>query len=288
MHLNRVKAFCYCILLLICFTNVISYSKADLASVKYTGTGGFFPAENCPLIMTNANVIFEIDYNEPSNRIDISFEGNYTIYNPNESQNITVAAPFSSVFESLESTFKIKVNNSQKPFTFYDYHWSDPWAEYLDTIEFSSLHSFILTNISIGENSSVRIDCSFDSYIIPSINDDDITIMYNLGTSRTWNGTITESVEFNTYGKLPSSCYIETFCPDNYSFTITNFSDGRSYKWEWIDTRINTNAVFVSYYFPNNRSVRMSIIFTIFSLYISIPIVIGIIIKIVKKKRKSE
>lgn len=85
-------------------TQVIDDSNADVVSVQYTGTGNLFPEENCSLIMTNANVIFNIDYQEPYNKIDISFNGNYTIYNPDSSQNITLAAPFSPEFKNLEST----------------------------------------------------------------------------------------------------------------------------------------------------------------------------------------
>ncbi len=171
-------SFCLFFIVLISLTKFIPDSKADVVAVKYTGAGSFFPAENCPLIMTNASVLFDIDYNEPSNRIDISFEGNYTIYNPNTSQNITVAAPFSSEFKNLESTCIIKVDNDLKPFTFFQYHWSDPWAEYLDTVELGNLHSFVLTNITIGYSNSnhsmiplmkVRIKASpFNSPRFPS------------------------------------------------------------------------------------------------------------------------
>jgi len=273
---------------LISLTKFIPDSKADVASVKYSGTGSFFPAENCPLIMTNASVLFDINYNEPSNIIDISFEGNYTIYNPNVSQNITVAAPFSSVFKNLESTCIIKVDNDQKPFTFYQYHWSDSWAEYLDTVEFGSLYSFVLTNITFVENSSIQIEYSFDAYMIPSVDDDEIRILYNVGTSRAWNGSITERVEFRTHGKLPNSFSSETSYFDNCSFTLTNFSEGRSYTWEWIDETINTNTVYISYSFPYNRFIRTLRVFIILSLYIGVPIIIAVIIRRIKRRRKEK
>lgn len=272
---------------MISLTKFIPDSKADVVAVKYTGAGSFFPAENCPLIMTNASVLFDIDYNEPYNRIDISFEGNYTIYNPNTSQNITVAAPFSSEFKNLESTCIIKVDNDLKPFTFFQYHWSDPWAEYLDTVELGNLHSFVLTNITLVENSSVQIEYSFDAYMIPSVDDDQIRILYNVGTSRAWNGSITERVEFKTHGKLPNSFSSETPYFDNYSFTLTNFSDGRSYTWEWIDETINTNTIYISYYFPHHRNIRMLRTFTLFSLFIGVPIIVVVIIRKIDRKRNK-
>jgi len=284
---NRISVSFYLFfIVLISLTKFIPDSKADVASVKYTGAGSFFPAENCPLIMTNASVLFDIDYNEPSNRIDIRFEGNYTIYNPNASLNITVAAPFSSEFKNLESTCIIKVDNDLKPFNFYQYHWSDPWAEYLDTVESGSLHSFVLTNITLVENSSVLIEYSFDAYMIPSVDDDQLRILYSVGTSRAWNGSITERVEFKTHGKLPNSYSNETAYFDNYIFTLTNFSDGRSYTWEWIDERIDTNTIYISYYFPHHRNIRMLRTFTMFSLFFGVPIIVVVIIKILDRKRK--
>ncbi|UCC20368.1 MAG: hypothetical protein JSV62_03510 [Promethearchaeota archaeon] len=289
MQRNRARVSFYLFLIvLISLTNSILDSKADVASVKYSGTGSFFPAENCPLIMTNASVLFDINYNEPSNIIDISFEGNYTIYNPNVSQNITVAAPFSSEFKNLESTCIIKVENDQKPFTFYQYHWSDPWAEYLDTVEFGSLYSFVLTNITIVENSSVQIEYSFNAYMIPSIDDDQIRISYNVGTSRAWNGSITERVELNTHGKLPNSFSSEPPYFDDYDFTLMNFSDSRSYTWEWIDETININTVYISYSFPHHRFIRMLRFFIILSLYIGVPLIIAVIFRRIKRKRTEK
>ncbi|MHA2183280.1 MAG: hypothetical protein ACXAAH_17820, partial [Promethearchaeota archaeon] len=185
MQRNRIKFYIHLFFIVLIFlTKLIPDSQADIASVKYSGAGNFFPAENCPLIMTNASVLFDIDYNEPSNRIDIRFEGNYTIYNPNATQNLTIAAPFSSEFKNLETTCIIKVDNVSKPFTSYRYHWSDPWAEYLDTVELGSLRSFLLTNITFIENSTVQIEYSFDAYMNPSVDDDHIMILYDVGTSR--------------------------------------------------------------------------------------------------------
>ena len=105
-------------MMMLSLTIVIPNFKADIATVKYTGTGNLFPEENCSLIMTNASVIFNIDYKEQFNRIDISFKGNYTIYNPDVTQNITLAAPFSPAFKNLESTCVIKIDDIIKTFKF--------------------------------------------------------------------------------------------------------------------------------------------------------------------------
>ncbi len=135
-------------------TMIIPAFRADLISVRYSGTGNLFPEENCSLIMTNASVIFDVDYKEQYNRIYVGFKGNYTIFNPDSNQNITLAAPFSPEFKNLESTCVIKINNTIIPFKFIQHLWSDPWDEYLDSVGLgmSNRRNFILTNVTFTEN----------------------------------------------------------------------------------------------------------------------------------------
>ncbi|MFX0048130.1 MAG: hypothetical protein ACFE8G_08170 [Candidatus Hermodarchaeota archaeon] len=289
MRKNRRNMFySIFIIIILSFTIVIPFSLADVASVKYSGTGDFFPEENCSLIMTNANVIFNIYYQESSNKIDISFTGNYTIYNPDSSQNITLAAPFSSEFKNLESSCVIKVDNLINPFKIIQHHWSDPWDEYLDSVGLgmSNRRDFILTNVSFPENSSVKIEFIFDAYMIESPDDDEVTIFYDVGTSRAWNGTITERVEFKTHGKLPNS-YSKSI-PEmfNYTCTVSNFSDGRSFTWEWIDERIMIDSVYISYSYPINRFWRMMSIVIILAGYFGVSLIIVFIVLKIRKRSK--
>jgi hypothetical protein len=270
---------------------IIPAFKADLISVKYTGTGNLFPEEKCSLIMTNATVIFDIDYKEQYNRIDISFKGNYTIYNPDTTQNITLAAPFSPVFKKLESTCVIKIDNTIKPFKFIQHHWSDPWDEYLDSVGLgmSNKRNFILTNVTFPENSSVKIEYGFDAHIDQPHSDDRLTIYYDVGTSRAWNGTITERVEFKTYGKLPDS-YSKRI-PDtyNYSCTISNYSNGRSYTWEWVDETIMIDSVYLSYSYPYHRFWGFAGAFIIIGVYAGANIILIVIaIKIYNRRKRKK
>lgn len=275
------------IIIILHFTIVIPSSLADVAAVKYSGTGDFFPEESCSLIMTNANVIFNIDYQESNHKIDIGFKGNYTIFNPGISQNLTLAAPFSSEFNNLESTCMIKVDNEINAFNCIQHHWSDPWDEYLDTVGLgmSNRRNFILTNVTFPENSSVKVEYSFDAYMTEEFDDDQLTIFYDVGTSRAWNGSITERVEFKVYGKLPNS--YSKVIPDifNYSCTISNFSNGRSYTWEWVDETIMIDSVYISYSFPSHRFLRLAQTFIILAAYFGVSLVIVAIVLKIKKKR---
>ena len=263
-------------------------SKTDVVSVNYTGTGNLFPEEGCPLMITNANVIFDINYLESSNKIDISFKGNYTIYNPKKSRNITIAAPFSPQFKNLEATCLIKVENNVAPFSFIQHHWSDPWDQYLDSVGLgmSDRRNFILTNITFPENISDTIEYTFDVYINQSDSDGKLFIYYDVGTSRGWNGIITECFEFKVNGKLPDS-YSKNI-PDKYNYccTISNFSYGRNYVWEWVDETIMIDSVYSSYSYPDVYFWGRIAPFIIFGCFFGVPVIIGVIVRLRNKRRK--
>lgn len=263
-------------------------SKTDVVPINITGTGNLFPEEDCSLIMTNANVIFDINNLVSSNKIDVNFNGNYTIYNPNESRNVTIAAPFSLEFENIEANCIIKVETNVVPFSFVHLHWSDPWIEYLDSVGLgmSDKRNFILTNITFPENSSVKIEYSFNAYITHTDIDGELTIYYDVGTSRAWNGSINERVEFKTYGKLPDSYSLYGPSLNNYNCTVSNFSNGRIYTWEWVDEIIIIDSVYISYHYNYPYFwLRMTPII-IFGSVFGIVIIIGVITKLVNKKKK--
>jgi len=286
------NTFLIFIVMMLSLTMYIPNLKADITSVKYTGTGNLFPEENCTLIMTDANVIFDINYKEQYNRIDIGFKGNYTVYNPDIAQNITIAAPFSPGFKNLESTCVIRIDNIIQTFKFIQLNWSDPWADYLYSIGLDLFYSrtFILTNVTFPENYSVKIEYSFEAYIDQPNSDDRLYIYYDVGTSRAWNGTITECVEFKTYGKLPDS-YSNNTDMYNYDFTVSNLPNGRSYTWDWIDETIMLNSVYISYYYPFNRFWGFTGAFIILGVYaganLALVFIAIKIYKIIKRKRRK-
>ena len=117
----------------------------------------------------------------------------------------------------------------------------------------------------------------FEGKVTPDLNDDQLTILYDVGTSRVWNGSTSERVEFKTYGKLPDS-YSKSI-PErfNYTCTISNYSNGRSYTWEWVNERIMIDNVYVMYYYPSNRLYRLLITIIMIVSYLGIPLMIVMI-----------
>ncbi|MFX0167542.1 MAG: hypothetical protein ACFE9V_19630, partial [Candidatus Hodarchaeota archaeon] len=117
MHKNRLFFIVYIIsIIVLSFSIHIRESKADVLPVDYAGAGSFLPEVNVPFNMTNASVVFTIGAHAYRSRFDITFEGNYTIYNPTESTVLTLAAPFSSEFKDLELSCVIKIDTNLIPF----------------------------------------------------------------------------------------------------------------------------------------------------------------------------
>ncbi|MFX0139842.1 MAG: hypothetical protein ACFFDN_39745, partial [Candidatus Hodarchaeota archaeon] len=255
----RLSIIVYIIsIIVLSFPIIIRESKADVVPIDFAGTGNFLPEEDVPLIMTNASVIFNIDAHYYYNRFDVTFKGNYTIYNPFASTNLTLAAPFSSEFKDLESSCLIRIDNNSIPYRVVEYTWENfsgtPWDLYVSW-HFREPRKFVIINVTFPENDSITIEYSFDAYIENPANDGYFQIFYDVGTSRAWNGSITERVEFEVYGKHPDSYSSYRKNLFEYNCTITDIEDGISYLWEWENEIINVDTVYISYsYFnPWNR-----------------------------------
>jgi len=262
-------------------------SSADVVMTYGTGTGNFLPEENSPLEMTNASVIFTIGAEEYLSRINIDFTGNYTIYNPNVTINATLVAPFSSDFKNLESSCVIKINNTIVSYDFLEYNFTDsPWDEYLDW-QYDHNRKFLIINATFPENDSIIIEYSFSAHIDITSNMDVLRILYDVGTSRAWNGTITERVEFRVYGKRPDSYSSYRKDRFEYNCTISDIENGRSYVWEWEDEIINVDSVYISYSYYNPYA-RLTFFVLFPSFYAGIIIIVLLIIRRYKRKARRE
>lgn len=260
-------------------------SKADLINVYGTGAGNFLPEENCSLIMTNASVIFNVDAERHLSRINIDFTGNYTIYNPSESMNITLVAPFSLDFRNLESSCVIKIENTTVSYDFLEYNFTDsPWEEYLESQYFMQNRKFLIINATFPENESITIEYSFDANIGISSSVGILNIYYDVGTSRAWNGTISERVEFKVYGKRPDS--YSSYRKDHFEYncTISDVEGGKSYAWEWENEIINVNSVYISYSYYNPWG---KIVFYLFYPSLFALVIILLVSKKIRNKRKA-
>lgn len=240
--------------------------------------GGFLPKENVSLSLTEANVLIEVEAINYPDIIRWNFEGNYTIYNPNNSIEITIAFPF---YMSFVNNISLRVNGN--PIDIDDvislYNVPDIWNSYMDDLSDTYYRNAYICNITFPTNDSLNVQFNLNSYSY-RINDyfdyvGKYDIVYDVGTSRIWNGNITEKVEFRIQGRQPDYCYYANQC------NISENEDGKSYIWAWNNEIININLVGISY-LPTQLE---SLYFIIFMIIIIIAGIIGITFFIIKKSR---
>lgn len=238
--------------------------------------GGFLPKENVSLSLTDANVLIEVDAINYPDVIRWNFEGNYTIYNPNNSTEITIAIPFYMSYVANES-LQVNGNPTNIDDVIYLNNVSDIWNNYLDNLDENYYRYAYIFNLTFPTNDSLNLQFNFDS-LTRGINAyyDSVgkyDIIYDVGTSRIWNGNITEKVEFRVHGRQPDYRYYANQC------NTSEIEDGKSYIWSWNNEIINVNLVGISY----QPTLQVALFLIIFTIIVIIGGIIGITFFIIKK-----
>ncbi len=216
--------------------------------------GGILTDTETSLQMIEASVLMNINESfKEEGDFMIFFDGNYTIYNPEETQKVTIAAPFYSYYD-IEKTLRIEIEGIEKKFEITQLFPN----KYEPLSMYGRKYAICDANITGYSNTSIRY--TFDSEInrfsssVKSINTniyDAIMIIYDVGTAKAWDGVTTESVEFRIYGEQPTYFYNNTDIHDNLKFSVTNFTDSISYVWSWEETVIEDPWVFVEYIYES-------------------------------------
>jgi len=235
---------------LLFYNTFSSNSMANPLPIETSEIGGIIPSDLTSCSMINASVTLEIDATNLLNNVTFSFRGSYTLYNPGETTNLTIAAPFAEMTFRENSTCIIKINNSVIPFSVkcfrpYGLDKDDPdldglWGIYLLQNYFVNT-TFLICNVTIPTNTSIILEYAFDTNKTINLNNlTELKIYYYVGTSRYWKGVTTESVEFKVLGKTPDDFY-------NNNCTVSELPDGPNYLWEWKNEIIYDAYVFILY-----------------------------------------
>lgn len=249
------KNFCYILIsLLLINTSWVTNKNIEITanplSVLEHAVGGIVPGNGTVLQMIEANVIMDIDgINRENGSFAISFDGLYTIYNPNDTIEVLIGAPFQTAFVDLVDTLKIEVEGVEKDFKMICFSESNetenPWIEYFHLSIMYNSRYFALCNVSFSGNANTTIRYTFDSKIGDN-SVDVIMIIYDVGTARAWNNVTTEHVEFRAYGEQPRYYYNHT-SESMGNLTLTDIENGKSYLWSWESVIIEDAWVYLDY-----------------------------------------
>ncbi|MFW9864968.1 MAG: hypothetical protein ACFFEN_02640 [Candidatus Thorarchaeota archaeon] len=255
---------------LLCLNLTYTQSIANPLPVYETKFGGFLPNEDYSCSMPNASVLIEIDATDPYSYFGLVFTGNYTIFNPNDSLNLTIAAPFTKNIFGLDSNCTIKINNSVIPHDVVRYPWNESytWDDYIMIYN----RNLIVCNLSLPKNKSILLEYNFKTNLESLLRDVSyLNFIYDIGTAAVWEGKISETVEFRVIGRLPDSHSNDPM--------IMEILNGKSFIWEFKNVEIPPGllSVYISYlgdYEYNWFKISLGYFFLIFLLLGFISLII--------------
>jgi hypothetical protein len=274
----------FLLIIAICSCSLISQNLANPAPVSLMYyTGGLIPQENVNITLLEANVLIHANTTDLNALGEMSFSGNYIIFNHGSQANFTIAAPFEFY---PTNNCRIIVNSTNTPYILI-HAWeseADYWNPYLVNRSDLNLydHFWLLCNVSFPQNSTLEISYQFNTtsnIYFPKWGY--YYLIYDVGTSRLWNGNITERVEICVHGNLPNKIYYEEIC------NTIDLEDGKSYEWNWNNEVIYVNYVGVSYYFNNlNNRNWLDFLITIIIIVSIISVLLFIYILIKRRAKK--
>ncbi|MHA1219769.1 MAG: hypothetical protein ACTSSN_02885 [Candidatus Heimdallarchaeaceae archaeon] len=226
-----------------------SLTSANPLSVMEEAAGGIIPGNDTFMQLVEANVVMEIDESFGENgSFAISFDGNYTIFNPNETTSMLIGAPFLTTYEGLTESLEIEVEGIEVDYYILYYEYSNssgnPWMIYFG-LHIVYERYFAICNVTFEGHSNTTIRYSFDS-IANVGNYDVLCVLYDVETARGWHNVTTENVEFRVKGQQPDYYYNNTNAGVT-SITITDIENGKSYLWTWEEKIIWDSWVYVEY-----------------------------------------
>lgn len=197
-----------------------------------------FLNSTAPLQLSYTNTIITFNNADLSNKIDIGFDTNYTIYNQENTTTLTVIQPISLAVNTSEITFEVFANNT--PIS-HDLINVSPWNENITAIDiqlawFVEIYpiTLIRSNITLLKNSTsiIRYRYSFSNHNPFEIRDI-FYLVYHLGTSQEWIGDTTGRVELRVYGNQP---VFGTTGTGTIQSRVVDIIGGRSFICEWNNT----------------------------------------------------
>ncbi len=259
---------------------------APPASLPNYFIADIFTRTNTTVCLVNINTMIAIDATDFYNKIGINFDGNYTLYNPENTINLTLILPFSLCIDIQNSTFEASVNETQILFEVLsntEENLTNAGVN-LDFLSKFPLHcpiTLISFNLTLLENNTYVINYKFNGSIPKPLDLQNLFYMaYYLETARVWKGNLTQRVEFKVFGKLP--IYSGGIDVD---LQISDIQGGQSALFEWNKGKVESIYVGIIYYGPTSEDVFGIVIMVVLNGLAYIAIISGVVIWLKRRKR---
>lgn len=273
------------------FTNVIVLPlniTAPPASLPDQFIADIFPSTNTTVRLININTMITIDATDFYNKIGINFDGNYTLFNSENTTNLTLILPFSLCIDIQNATFEVSVNDTQIPFEVLSNTEENLTSTgiNLDFFKFFVVHcpiTLITSNLTLLENNTYVINYQFSGSIPKPLGFRNLFYMaYYLETARVWKGNLTQRVEFNVFGKLPIYGIVGEYDGD---WQISDIQGGQSVLLEWYKGKVDTIYVGIRYYGSTSENVFGIVTIIVLNGLAYIAIISGVVIWLKRRKR---
>jgi hypothetical protein len=236
--------------------------------------------------LSNTSILIMLDLIKPLNSIYITFDANYTLYNPEQTSNITLFLPISLNMEINESNFDILLNGFPNSFILSQYNFENKIYDLDLSIRFyiNSPVYLIRTNFTALENSINIIEYKFEGNIPYILSSSSFELAYYINSSRTWQGYSSGRVVFEVYNMDPVFGTL-----GNYNIPRLVETDGyKKCTYEWNGLKIQDTAFIMEQFKDYGYIIPIEFYYSIFvSIGVWIIIITGIIIWVQEKKRKS-
>lgn len=252
-----------------------------VVTINTLDIGGLIPYnQSHNLQMRKADVSIKLS---TSLDFKVQFDGEYRIYNPSDTAEFSIAAPFSDMSRGLEKSLTIKTNGTTLAYTLYEMTETGLilWQNYF-TSDYSRV--FALCNVTFEGNSTtvIKYEWVLDVHESPTYT----YFTYDVGTGRTWKGYVNEKVEFRVYGVQPYKIVED---PENIipRVQIQKHFIGKSYSWLWENEEIDENTVGVVYRDSYWKEGKASSAMTFIACLLVVVNIILLIVYFMKKRKKG-
>lgn len=259
---------------------------APPASLPNHFIADIFTRTNTTVCLININTIITINATDFYNEIGINFDGNYTLFNPENTTNLALILPFSLCIDIQNSTFGVFVNETQIHFevlsnTEENLTNTEVNLDFLYKFPLHCPITLITSNLTLLENTTYIINYQFSGSIPKPLGLQNLFYMaYYLETARVWKGNLTQRVEFKLFGKLP--IYSGGIDMDRQ---ISDIPGGQSVLYEWNKGKVDTIYVGIIYYGPASEDVFGIVTMVVLNGLVYVAIISGVVIWIKKRKR---